>query len=659
MPRSIIDIEIKDEAFRKFLDVFKTYEAQLAQMKGVWADIEGATSSATTAAEGAADATATTAEHAKASADSFAAGAIAAAAIFDAMHSTGAEVDKVAASAARSVSPLSTMATHAKSIAGSIASATVHLAKWATFSLGAGLIGGGAGLFGLDALANAVSGQRKSAQGLGITSAEQQAFAVNFGTRLVGGDFLSQVQGVRSDLSQQWMLSALGISSSEIQQADTADLGIDVIRRAQRLWQQVGPGGHNTQTMQANGLAGLMDFSTWQRIGQMSPDELEKYTQQYRRDVPTMGASDAVQKDWQNFSVQMKRAADQIEAVFVRGLDPLVPSLTALSDAVVKALSGFLANPHLEGLINDIARAIGGMADALRGEDLQKDFRDLIDGIVSAGKALAGFADWIIHNPLFGGTPAAGESPDMQHNRRVAGNWWKWLFGDPNAPAPMPRWREGNQPNESPAPGWFGRHFLTGGAASADGGAGYYNPPALDAATAQEVAQRAMQLGVNPSWLTDLAQAEGGTSTSSAGAIGTMQLMPDTARGLNVNPYDPHENIQGGVTYFQQLLARFGGNYDLATAAYNAGPGNAGVKHFAETGDPSQLPNETKRYLATIHHLQSERAAPSTPAAQSGDVGNVMQRLPQQQASNRVNVTVTVLNQTGAQVGILANAVLA
>lgn len=88
---------------------------------------------------------------------------------------------------------------------------------------------------------------------------------------------------------------------------------------------------------------------------------------------------------------------------------------------------------------------------------------------------------------------------------------------------------------------------------------------------------------------------------SPQGAIGLMQLMPSTARDMGVkDPFDPEENIKGGVRYLKYLLKRFNNDVTLALAAYNAGPET--VKRYGSV--PPY--NETKEYLKKVLEFYSQ-----------------------------------------------------
>jgi Transglycosylase SLT domain len=101
---------------------------------------------------------------------------------------------------------------------------------------------------------------------------------------------------------------------------------------------------------------------------------------------------------------------------------------------------------------------------------------------------------------------------------------------------------------------------------------------------------------------------------SSKGAMGLMQLMPDTARMHEVrNAFDPTENIHGGVRHLRYLMDRYAGNLDLVLSAYNAG-----TKPVDEARGIPRIP-ETQEYVRRVRLFHAvyrngeARAARRTP----------------------------------------------
>ena len=93
-------------------------------------------------------------------------------------------------------------------------------------------------------------------------------------------------------------------------------------------------------------------------------------------------------------------------------------------------------------------------------------------------------------------------------------------------------------------------------------------------------------------------------AVSPAGAQGLMQLMPATARKLGVaNPFDIEQNIDGGARYLRQMIDSFGGNVEVALAAYNAGPG--AVEKYGGQVPPYQ---ETEHYINRVLKFAKQMA---------------------------------------------------
>ncbi len=120
-------------------------------------------------------------------------------------------------------------------------------------------------------------------------------------------------------------------------------------------------------------------------------------------------------------------------------------------------------------------------------------------------------------------------------------------------------------------------------------GAGYRS---LTAAELDKlIDETAARHGIDPNLVRAVIKVESNynpRAVSRKGAMGLMQLMPSTARKLNVNnPFDPKQNLEGGVKHLSELLSAYNGNVPLSLAAYNAGANavarSGGVPNYTET----------------------------------------------------------------------------
>jgi soluble lytic murein transglycosylase-like protein len=106
-------------------------------------------------------------------------------------------------------------------------------------------------------------------------------------------------------------------------------------------------------------------------------------------------------------------------------------------------------------------------------------------------------------------------------------------------------------------------------------------------------------------------------AVSHKGAVGIMQLMPNTANAMGVrNRYNPEENIDGGVKYLHYLIEKFNGNITLALAAYNAGPTRV-EKNRGKSANPKTV-SYVKRVMAYYYSSKPVYSESRKPSAMEG-----------------------------------------
>lgn len=130
---------------------------------------------------------------------------------------------------------------------------------------------------------------------------------------------------------------------------------------------------------------------------------------------------------------------------------------------------------------------------------------------------------------------------------------------------------------------------------------------------AELITEAARRFAVPERWIAEIMQVESGgraTAVSPKGAIGLMQVMPETyagiaaRHGLGVNPRNPRDNVMAGAAYLREMYDRYGPAGMLA--AYNAGPGR--WEDYLSRARP--LPDETVRYLARLGPVVGTSLAP-------------------------------------------------
>lgn len=553
--KSIVDIDVNDDKFVAFMERFREYQSALDDLPEAWR----------VAAVGIGESSKQT-EKAKGEAKELGAEFNA---VAEAILTINSGIDRLNTNledskkkqnefnkSTRSAKGFLSDATKdAKSLAGHIKEATASLLSWGGIvGIFTGVLGVG-GLFGINRLAATTGAQRFTSLGLGTSIGALDSTAINYQKALGNpAGTLGAIRDSQMDLSKRWTFQAMGINNPD---QDPAKLLPQMIRNARDIFVQ---NGSTLQGAQAHGLTNFFTLDDLNRFKNMSDEEITAMEKRAQQDARMLQITDQQARQWQDFNVQLDYSSQSIRNTFVRGLGPLTPQLSKLSDALSGAINTVLKSPELGKWIDALAGGIERFGNYLASPTFKSDVESFMSGVERLGRVIMKVLGW-----LDGGTSAMDDiksgssflNNDVQTD--AGGNHFvKGGLSDPNTPAFSK---------------WLTRHLYSwSGTAPKE-----YDQYFLDAAK---------KYNVDPRWLKAITAGESSwdqNAVSKAGAKGLMQVMPGNFQP-GENPFDPRDNIMAGARVFSWAMQSANGDLDEALRYYNGGRRRGSAENRAYPG---------------------------------------------------------------------------
>lgn len=557
--KSIVDIDVNDDKFVAFMERFREYQSALDDLPEAWR----------VAAVGIGESSKQT-EKAKGEAKELGAEFNA---VAEAILTINSGIDRLNANledsnkkqeefnkkAGQGQGFINQAKKDAKELAGHIKEATASLLSWGGIvGIFTGVLGVG-GLFGINRLAATTGAQRFTSLGLGTSIGALDSTAINYQKALGNpAGTLGAIRDSQMDLSKRWTFQAMGINNPD---QDPAKLLPQMIRNARDIFVQ---NGSTLQGAQAHGLTNFFTLDDLNRFKNMSDEEITAMEKRAQQDARMLQITDQQARQWQDFNVQLDYSSQSIRNTFVRGLGPLTPQLSKLSDALAGAIDTVLKSPELGKWIDALAGGIERFGNYLASPAFTSDVESFMSGVKKLALTIMdviGLFTGEISISDFAKKHSTILSNDVKTDS--SGNHFvKGGLSDPDTPAGAK---------------WLTRHLYSwSGTAPKE-----YDQYFLDAAN---------KYNVDPRWLKAIAAGESSwdqNAVSKAGAKGLMQVMPGNFQP-GENPFDPRDNIMAGARVFKDGLdwasRNAGGDFDEALRYYNGGVRRGSAENMAYPG---------------------------------------------------------------------------
>ncbi|MFX13783.1 lytic transglycosylase domain-containing protein [Salmonella enterica] len=611
--KSIIEVDVNDEKFLSFMDKFNEYQAALEELPEAWrASAQGIGDSARETSKASSEAEGMT----KAFLDGV-----------DALNMMVNNLDRINTSlddankrqsdlnkkTAGSSSIFGKLKKDSKEFAGHIKDATVSLLSWGGIvGLFTGVLGAG-GLFGINRLASTASAQRFTSMGLNTSIGALDSTAINYQRAMANPTAtLGAIRDTQADLSQRWKFQAMGINNPD---RSPDQLLPEMIRAARTIFTQT---GGTLQGANAYGLTSFFSIDDLNRFKNMSDAEIDAMEKRAKRDAQLLQITDEQARQWQDFNVQLDYSSQSIKNTFIRGLGPLTPGLTKLSDALSGAIDTVLQSPELGKWIDGLAGGIQRFGDYLASPDFKNDVENFMVKVEKLGKVIGKVVDWIIGktnlsvDDIKSGSSILSDKPVV--DPKTGQSYIPGSESDPNVSAGLK---------------WLKR-------------ASGVTPTAYDS----YFEEAAKKFDLDPKLLKSVAAAESSwdqNAVSKAGAQGLMQVMPMNFQP-GENPFDPRDNIMAGARVMSWAKQQSGGDFDEMLRWYNGGKNRGSQENI-------NYPGRVKEQYAAIYGTQPNPVnAPSQETSEiARNTAKTNQLIQQAIDSNRNSggAGLVVYNNTG------------
>lgn len=569
--KSIIEIEVQDDAFKAFAELFKKYQDSLNKMPGAWKEAEKA-------ADGVSDASASTNSKITAT--------------INFISKQTQEQQKMRREVERTNNSMTDLGRSTLRVAAGIKDITFSMLKWGTLTGVFSTLTGAGGLFGYTALASSTAGTRRSALELGVTPGQLQAANITYERIGGAGNILERIAEIKEDVTRRYLLEQLGISPQDIEDKSAADLLPQVVEGLRSRYLSISPELRSTLspsfglTQFGLGLPGL------RLLGGTPEEELRGLGEQYRQRSTQLGAADETGRAFADFLASLQSAGTALQTTLADRLVQLSGPINNLVDAFTNLIRTGINTPAFESGIRSFAEYIQQFATWIGSEEGRDNLRKFAENIASVvaglGRMVAWLASWFPERNEGQNAPSAppGRLPLPGGER----------FLEPYMRRGEPASYTLTSGQVAPITGDYGVRPITGGSGvrPITGGPGIWG---------EHFASLENRHGLPGGLLNSIYQLESGggrnMGPSRSGALGPFQFMPRTAEWLGLqDPMDTSSSANAAARFMEYLLNRFSGDLEMAAASYNWGEGN--VRRQVRLLGPrwrEGLPEETRNYI--------------------------------------------------------------